>query len=73
MDTRNISAVCKRIRVGNGGIVFKLEADFVYENFATLIKAISESKMTDDQIGGLIDYLRDVYNSYEMENMSDPC
>ncbi|MFQ6752410.1 MAG: hypothetical protein ACLRFL_02450 [Clostridia bacterium] len=73
MDTRNISSVCKTIRKGNGGIVFKLDSDFVYENFITLIKAISESKMTEDQIGGLIDYLRDVKNSYETELKSELC
>jgi len=64
MDTRNISVVCKTIRKGNGGVVFKLDSDFVYEYFCTLINALNNSKMTDDQIGGLIDYLRDVYNSY---------
>ena len=65
MDTRNIGVICKRIRNGNGGVVFKLDNDFVYENYTTLVKAISGSTMTDDQIGGLIDYLRDVYNSYQ--------
>ena len=73
MDTRNISSVCARIRNGEGGIVFKLDSDFIYDNFVTLVKAISGSNMTDDQIGGLIDYIRDVYNSYKMENMSDLC
>ncbi len=67
--TRNIDEICARIKKGEGAIVFKLEADFVYENYLEILKALKVSNMTDDQIGGLIDYVRDVYNTYIYENL----
>jgi len=67
--TRNIDEICDRIKKGEGAIVFNLEADFVYENYLEILKALKVSNMTDDQIGGLIDFLRDVYNTYIYENL----
>lgn len=64
MKLNDMKLVRPLIKKGYGKVVFSLDGEFVYKNFEEIIKAISDSIMTDDQKGDLIDYLRDVNNSY---------
>ncbi len=65
MDDR-LRMVLKKILEGNLGVIFSLDGEFVSENFDALISALSHAPCTDDQIGGMIDFLRDVKNTYEI-------